>query len=167
MSPVLYVYEILRFCLQNSYTVILSTIWKRSHCVKMCLLQYKVKKRSGEYVCVLNRGNCIPTLLQEERQRKTYNSFYSFLCPVSFKMNIIWISVDWFHVSRQKFVGNMSKKLPSDLLSNSDMATAIFCFWPFSLILRADTPPPPQFLQENLKPPFSLLWFFKNPTPFN
>ena len=63
--------------------------------LKMCLLQCKFKKRSVECVCVLNCGSCIPTLLQEERLRKTYNSF---LCPVSFKMNIIWISVDWFHV---------------------------------------------------------------------
>ena len=85
-------------------------------------------------VYVLNFGNCIPTLLQEERLKKTYNSF---LYPVSFKMNIIWISVDWFHVFKTKICRKHVHKLSSGLLSNSDMATAIFCLWLFSLILRA------------------------------
>ena len=40
--------------------------------------------------------------------------------------------------SRLKFVGNTSKKLPLDLLSNSDMAMAIFCLQLFSLISKAD-----------------------------
>ena len=40
--------------------------------------------------------------------------------------------------SRLRFVGNTSQKLPSDLLLNSDMVTAIFCLRHFSLISRAD-----------------------------
>ena len=39
--------------------------------------------------------------------------------------------------SRLKFVGSTSKQLPSDLLSKSYMATAIFCFRLFTLISKA------------------------------
>ena len=39
--------------------------------------------------------------------------------------------------SRLKFVGNTSKKVSSDLVSNSDKASAIFFLRLFSLILRA------------------------------
>ena len=102
--------------------------------LKMCLLQCKFKKRSVECVCVLNCGSCTPTLLQEERLRKTYNSF---LCPVSFKMNIIWISVAWFHVFKTEVCRKHVWKIAVGFAIELWHGVAVFCLQLFSLILRA------------------------------
>ena len=99
MSPVLYVYEIILF-LFTKYRDIFNH-WLSFEKGIIALRFCSTRLRKGQVsVCVLNRGNCIPTLWQEEKLRKTY--YNSFLCPVSFEMNIIWMSVDWFHVFKTK-----------------------------------------------------------------